>query len=919
MHKKIYFFLYIIYLPIENTQDCLSLATKNDKYLTAANTSSAYFWAKQDQNKAIFLNLNLIQFLINIFLIKIIKLKTIKNYNNFLLKLDFNLEELDFFIKTLNTEFILTEKNLNYSSELFLKISLTFFSLNNLIFMNSRPILTEKYELNVFASFIINFLNTLQLKLKKEFLNLELNIKYLAYIMINLKKIIEINPIVAVNAETYNLLFYIYFLKKDFNTTLNYFIKIIKNLNLILNAKTKALNKLTPKLKEKLLLEYQQNDCFTNNVDELKEILLNNTDFLQKNNVFLNEKLNDFISKKNFIFLKKVCSLHLIFISEYSFLLLKVNLFYENKYIVEYGMRYWSNTALNLIKLKSVFFEKVLINTNLKNLEEASELNALKSYYFLKKNFYIKKNQNSNTSSIFNQNFLNSLNQKFLKKVYWIDKKVFLLIFNTFELFLLKMQELNIDLSLKTVIEHFNLQILKINNFNFFNLENYFNDEKNKYDIFFSLIYLHANAYSKYIANVILKTKFLLFFFSEDTIFIMQEFITKELSILNVALISKKNFENFEIIIKTIKNLNLFLNNTYEVNVHDISKNKYTTSFFTEIFYFEYIFFIKNLKKLISYSEQIITIQNIKKKIINNTTEKTFGIEFKLDFRGRIYALDLYKAYDNSKLIRNSIKLKNSLNLALLKTWYFFIWNTNNIHTISDLHAETYDWLFTKEPFIKFKYLKDKKLSMLNNSEFLELLYLKSFNSILMYIGFLILKKSIKKTYNFLEIIYLGYDYFFNKKELTTMLTIEETIELQETENSLTKLLTTLTLEELFKHNKMLTLDSSCNGYTHLLYAFSELEEFQFNHYLKVLNLTSSKINYDFYSEVLNEISAFDENLKECIIDGSLSRTTIKKVVMTIPYNAKEFSFKKNLEQNLLIDNQEKKKKNFKFIKNLFF
>jgi len=356
MHKKIYFFLYIIYLPIENTQDCLSLATKNDKYLTAANTSSAYFWAKQDQNKAIFLNLNLIQFLINIFLIKIIKLKTIKNYNNFLLKLDFNLEELDFFIKTLNTEFILTEKNLNYSSELFLKISLTFFSLNNLIFMNSRPILTEKYELNVFASFIINFLNTLQLKLKKEFLNLELNIKYLAYIMINLKKIIEINPIVAVNAETYNLLFYIYFLKKDFNTTLNYFIKIIKNLNLILNAKTKALNKLTPKLKEKLLLEYQQNDCFTNNVDELKEILLNNTDFLQKNNVFLNEKLNDFISKKNFIFLKKVCSLHLIFISEYSFLLLKVNLFYENKYIVEYGMRYWSNTALNLIKLKSVFF-----------------------------------------------------------------------------------------------------------------------------------------------------------------------------------------------------------------------------------------------------------------------------------------------------------------------------------------------------------------------------------------------------------------------------------------------------------------------------------------------------------------------------------------------------------------------------------
>jgi len=71
--------------------------------------------------------------------------------------------------------------------------------------------------------------------------------------------------------------------------------------------------------------------------------LLNN---LNKNNdnsvdpLKLKLFLIEFLSKKYNIFLKNICSQQLSYINDISFFLTKLNLFYENKLIVEFGYKY---------------------------------------------------------------------------------------------------------------------------------------------------------------------------------------------------------------------------------------------------------------------------------------------------------------------------------------------------------------------------------------------------------------------------------------------------------------------------------------------------------------------------------------------------------------------------------------------------
>jgi len=128
------------------------------------------------------------------------------------------------------------------------------------------------------------------------------------------------------------------------------------------------------------------------------------------------------------------------------------------------------------------------------------------------------------------------------------------------------------------------------------------------------------------------------------------------------------NFETLNYLIKTIKNLILFLNDTLEINIKDVSNNNYDSSYFIKIEYCEYIIFLNKLKILIAYLEQIITVFNLKQKIIENKLNKNkmFGIEIKLDFRGRLYSIDIVKAYDNNKLLRQSIKIKNTIKISSL-------------------------------------------------------------------------------------------------------------------------------------------------------------------------------------------------------------------------------------------------------------
>lgn len=115
-------------------------------------------------------------------------------------------------------------------------------------------------------------------------------------------------------------------------------------------------------------------------------------------------------------------------------------------------------------------------------------------------------------------------------------------------------------------------------------------------------------------------------------------------------------------------------------------------------------------------------------------------------------------------------------------------------------------------------------------------------------------------------------------------------------------------------------LDASCNGYQHISMLVQDID------LGKHLNLTKSKrddIPNDFYSfissyldeyynYVLNE-GVFKETSKENILrlkDLNITRSILKRAIMTIPYNASSIQLIKYLQENFIIDEYETKLRN---------
>ena len=921
--KYIKFILYIIYVEtikdnLTQINDCKNLNVEENYFFNNAICIQIFFKEaikKINKENTYYINIELINLIINMFVIKLIKIKQLKNYNQLLLDLNLNSEEVDFLVELLSTELQKNLKNNTYKSELLFKLNLSIISLFFLIFVNNQSEVKDYLELNVFSTFSIKNLNFFIKNLTEELLLDKENNYKLWYVILYIDKISSNLNIFTKNNYYFNIFFQFYFENLNVEKLKDVLTIYINNIAILTNSTQKYVRK-NKNSNVSLLNNLNKNN--DNSVDPLKLKLF----------------LIEFLSKKYNIFLKNICSQQLSYINDISFFLTKLNLFYENKLIVEFGYKYWSNSSLNLSYLKKQIYNKVLLNTKNLNLEFDFENNMLINVFFKNKKFYIKKNVYGVDNSIFDFQKLKIINNKLKKKVYYTDITIFLELFYFFEKFLLKTNfEKNIK-TLKACILFFEENIEKINNFNFFNIETISKEEEEKYLTFFTIFNLFVWTYKEYVNKIIISTEFLNYFYKKIDIEELLNCIIQEEKNLANVFNDFLDFEKLNYTVKIIKNLMLFLNNTTEVNIKDVSNNKYDSKYFLEIEYCEYIIFLNKFKILISYLEQIITIFNLKQKIVENNLNKNklFGIEIKLDFRGRLYSIDIVKAYDNNKLLRQSIKIKNTIKIKKLLIWYSDLYKKLNIDLSSFLKNDTYKFILEQKEFNKFSYLFSLSITNINKKDFLNLLYLKASIATLSYIGFLLLNSEKKKTYSMLEILKQGYAFFYEKNflkiiddlkmkylNLSLNISIENYLELVETVNSLILINKDINFNILLLNNKLLSLDSSCNGYTHLLYTFSELNEEKFKQFKKVLNLSNDDTNYDFYSEVLNEIKESNSFLKEQIENKIINRNSIKKIVMTIPYNAKEYSFYEKLRSEVLEKDKKKKRRNNKKSSNIFF
>lgn len=915
--------LYINTFDSNNNQlnDCININLEENYFLKNSIIIQLYFKEKLSKIKKeelYYIDNSFVVFLINIFILKLIKFRELKNFNFLINKLNFTLEEVNSLVIFLNSEIKAIDSNLSYKSEFFYKLNLTINSLFFLIFINNQSEIKDYLELNIYSTFSIKNLNFFLKNITKEYC-FEKKENYKAwYIILYIKKISNSLNITIIDSFYCNI-FFQFFLKNKLLIEIKEILNMyLININFLINSNQKYLRKIKSNKEINEDLNTIKNDKETY---FLKNKSINDTINIdpQKIKTFV----INFLSKKYNIFLKNKCSQQLSFLNDISFFLIEINLFYESKFIVEFGVKYWSNSSLNLSYLKKKLYDKILLNTKILNLETDFKNNYLKNLFFKDDKFYIKKNIYNENSSIFDFEKIKIINNKLKKLVYYTDINIFLELFNFFEnIFKNIILKKNIK-KLKECINYFEDNIQKINNFNFFNIESLLHKEKEKYELFFNILNLYSWSYNEYIHNIILNTNFLNFFYKKDDIKELKLCIEKEKENLNYLLNNLNSFDNLNFLIKTIKNIFLFLNNTLEINIKDVSNNNYNSKYFIEIEYREYIIFINKFKIIVAYLEQIITISNLKQKIIENNfnQKKLFGIEIKLDFRGRLYSINIIKAYDNNKLLRQSIKIKNNIKIKELLSWYIDLFKKLKISISYFLKKDIYEFILDKKEFKHFNYLFKLNLTEMTKKNFLDLLYLKTYVATICYLGFLLLKSEEKKTYTLLNILKKGYDFYYNdnnkeiineiKKSflnLTLELNLEEYLELTQTLNSLDNLNKNISFNSLLLNNKLLSLDSSCNGYTHLLYTFSELTISKFKEFKKILNLSSDNNNYDFYSEVLNEIKNNNFFLKKQIEDKIINRNSIKKIVMTIPYNAKEYSFHEKLK-NEIIEKDDKKKK----------
>lgn len=175
IEKYTIFFLHILFLNTNTNKteifNCKDININESYFFKNSLKIELFFKEKINNNinfEAQYSNLNFNIFLINIFILKILKLKSFKNFKYLLDTLFFSVEDLNFFIKFLNEELIQLNSNLNYKSNFILKLDLNLNSLFFLIFVNNQSEVQEYLELNVFSTFCIKNLNYFLKNIRKE-------------------------------------------------------------------------------------------------------------------------------------------------------------------------------------------------------------------------------------------------------------------------------------------------------------------------------------------------------------------------------------------------------------------------------------------------------------------------------------------------------------------------------------------------------------------------------------------------------------------------------------------------------------------------------------------------------------------------------------------------------------------------------
>lgn len=123
--------------------------------------------------------------------------------------------------------------------------------------------------------------------------------------------------------------------------------------------------------------------------------------------------------------------------------------------------------------------------------------------------------------------------------------------------------------------------------------------------------------------------------------------------------------------------------------------------------------------------------------------------------------------------------------------------------------------------------------------------------------------------------------------------------------------------EYIYEFNTYLPiqLDGTCNGFQHLTLLSNETKLFET---LNLFEANKSDDPKDFYEHIVNQINIHLEKRRnssksdkekesyERLLKLELSRSNVKPVIMTKPYNAKEKTFIKYILDTLVVSHLEK-------------
>lgn len=799
------------------------------------------------------------------------KKKIINNFlkNIIIIKYNFLNENNSYFLKELKEFFNLNYEDIEKIDDLYIIIFIYFYV--SFIFKNK-----SKFDFIFNLQQLISFLS----------INIEYIISDISFLLIYQNNIYNK---VEISHEYLNIYLNNCILSLNLYSNKKNIIKIINNYEKIINNNNKNIN-----------INYYLNNKYLKNKNKIISFFIENFIIILNN-----DKDKNFIFKSIDLYYSKDKN-----IQKYQYFFILKDSKYINMFKYINNLNYLD--LLNENSLKKIYFiNNIFLNTN-----------------------YIKNNKYNTNIILKNKNVIKNIdnyisNTKIDLNSYYFEcyKKIFNDILSkniNLNIYTININDLD-EIILNNVINKINdILELNFNNFDFFN--NFENLLNNLINIYYN-IYNYINIY--FLIDL------------EKNLLFNKNFYEKYINLLNFLLFNK----------------NILLDiNSKKFNINEIiifcNKFKLNLIFIDNIIY-EYLNLIKNNNNLNININYILNSIKILKKIellnINFLKLKIFfekisininfikikeylQFGFFLDFRYRFYTNFPSLDWINNKFLRNIYKNYEICEWNKIQEDYIkILYNYKNINIKTNYCISlrfldlSIDYLIKiNEKFINYKYLIDYKnlnikdlIEKLKNLEdFKKILFLENiFSSI-----YIVSKYLFKNKKNYIDIIFNFFDnynidnYFLLSKKLNIESCFECEIHLYNLSSYLDK-----NNELNLNLCPNLILDSSCNGFTHLLFLFKNLDIEKFKIFFEKLNLSSSLELNDFYNYIcfilIDKIKSNKKyiNLLKIDLNDLINRTNMKKIIMTIPYGSTSFKWR-NILKNVFLN---KKTFNYKLLLNI--